>query len=113
VSGPLRYAWAKIPLKRAPDKPDALNFPIQVIRFGSELTLVALAGEVVVDYSLRLKREPVGPGATWVVGYANASFGYIPSNRIFQEGGYEAAGWKLPIEESIVGKVRELQSATK
>jgi hypothetical protein len=28
-----------------------------VIQFGNDLTLIVLAGEVVVDYSLRLKRE--------------------------------------------------------
>src|SRR5207249_4476655 len=30
-------------------------YPVQVIQFGHDLTLVALAGEVVVDYAHRLK----------------------------------------------------------
>ena len=30
---------------------------MQAIRFGKDLTLLALGGEVVVDYALRAKRE--------------------------------------------------------
>ena len=82
--------------------------PVQVIRFGSDVVLVALASEVVVDYSLRLKRELVGGPAVWVAGYTNGYFGYIPSQRIFQEGGYEAGSWKQSIEEPIVSKVLEI-----
>ena len=37
------------------------SYPIQVVQFGSDLTLLGLAGEVVVDYSLRFKRELTGP----------------------------------------------------
>ena len=92
-------------------------FPVQVIRFGDQLTLVALAGETVVDYSLRIKRELAGP-AVWVAGYSNDVFGYLPSRRVLKEGGYEAADaalWgSLPgaftetLEDRIVAKVREL-----
>ena len=32
-----------------------LNYPMQVVRFGNDFTLLALADEVVVDYSLDLK----------------------------------------------------------
>lgn len=91
--------------------------PVQVVRFGEALTLVAIGGEVVVDYSLRLKRELAGP-AVWVAGYSNDVFAYVPSLRVLKEGGYEAGGatvWgSLPgafaesIEERIVGKVHEL-----
>ena len=93
------------------------DYPVQVVRFGSDLTLVALAGEVVVDYSLRLKKELAGP-AVWVAGYSNDVFGYVPSVRVLKEGGYEAGDamfWgSLPgpftdtIEERIVGKARQL-----
>jgi len=63
----------------------------------------------VVDYSLRLKKELAGTGGVWVAGYSNDYSGYIPSTRIQEEGGYEAAtGWARGIEEIIVGKVREL-----
>jgi len=61
---------------------------VQVVQFGNDLTMVALSGEVVVDYSLRLKAELAGP-PVWVAGYSNDVFGYLPSKRVLQEGGYE------------------------
>jgi hypothetical protein len=94
---------------------------VQVVRFGDDLTIVALAGEVVVDYSLRLKSELTGP-PVWVAGYSNDVFGYVPSVRVLREGGYEAGGamryTDLPgpfapsIEERIVNKLHELVNRT-
>lgn len=99
--------------------------PVQVVRFGDELILVALPGETVVDYSLRLKHEltnvdGTGP-AVWVAGYSNDVFAYIPSRRVLLEGGYEAGGamrymttvlqhgpFSPTVEEQIVSKVHEL-----
>jgi hypothetical protein len=64
-------------------------YPVQAVRFGRELTLVAFAGEPVVDYVLRVKRE--FPGEHLVVaGYTYDVMCYIPSKRVLQEGGYEA-----------------------
>jgi hypothetical protein len=71
--------------------PTEIPLPIQVLRFGEDLTLVALGGEVGVDYALRLKKE-LGKERTWVVAYANEVPCYIPSERVLDEGGYEA-GW--------------------
>jgi hypothetical protein len=62
-------------------------YPIQAIRFGNNLTLLALGGEVVVDYALRVKREY--DGNLIVEGYSNDVMSYIPTARILQEGGYE------------------------
>lgn len=59
--------------------------------FGDQLAMVFLAGEVVVDYSLRLKRE-FDPTRLWVSAYCNDVPCYIPSRRILAEGGYEGAG---------------------
>jgi len=90
---------------------------VQVVRLGDDLTMAALAGEVVVDYSLRLKKELPGK-AVWIAGYSNDVFGYIPSVRVLREGGYEAGDamryTELPgpfapsVEERIIGKVHEL-----
>lgn len=67
--------------------------PVQVIRFGNDLVILALPGETVVDYSLRLKKELANHGhATWVAGYSNDVFTYLPSKRVLQEGGYEGGG---------------------
>ena len=67
---------------------DTVLYPIQAWRFGDAFTLLALAGELVVDYSLRFKQQ-YGWERTWVAGYANDVFGYIPSARVLREGGYE------------------------
>lgn len=63
--------------------------PVQVWRFGEDFTLVGLGGEVVVDYSYRLRRELSGQ-RVYIAGYCNDVFGYVPSVRILNEGGYEA-----------------------
>ena len=63
-------------------------YPVQAVRFGNSLTLLALGGEVVVDYDLRAHREYPGE-ALIVAGYSNAVMCYIPSERVLGEGGYE------------------------
>jgi hypothetical protein len=68
---------------------DRMEYPVQIIRFGRTLTIVALGGEVVVDYDLRIRREY--PGEPLIVaGYSNDVMCYIPSARVLREGGYEA-----------------------
>jgi hypothetical protein len=79
-----------------------------------ELTWVFLGGEVVVDYSLRLKRN-LGSSHTWVSAYCNDVMAYIPSLRVLKEGGYEGATamiyygqpspWSANVEERIVETV--------
>lgn len=69
--------------------PTHLDYPIQTWTFGKELAMVNLAGEVVVDYSLRLKKE-LGPDRLWVNAYTNDVPCYIASRRVIREGGYEA-----------------------
>ena len=70
------------PIRRYP-------YPVQAIQFGKDLTFVALGGEVVVDYDLRIKRE-YGSKGIIVAGYSNDVMSYIPSLRVLKEGGYEA-----------------------
>jgi neutral ceramidase len=102
--------------------PTTYTYPVQVIQLGRELTMVALGGEVVVDYSLRLKRELGGSGAVWVAGYSNDVLGYIPTERVLREGGYEGLSasrlgslhpspWAPGLEAQIIGQVHELAQA--
>jgi neutral ceramidase len=89
-------------------------YPVQTWRLGDELVLVALGGEVVVDFALRLKKE-IGAGKTWVAGYTNDVMAYIPSLRVLKEGGYEGreamvyyglpTAWGPRVEELIVDEV--------
>jgi neutral ceramidase len=96
---------------------DRYPYPVQVWQFGTGLTWIILGGEVVVDYSLRFKKQ-YGWDNVWVAGYSNDVFAYIPSLRILKEGGYEGGGAMIPygqpgpfaepIEELISGKVDDL-----
>jgi hypothetical protein len=64
-------------------------YPVQAIRFGKDVAILALGGEVVIDYNLRAKKEY--PKQKLVVaGYSNEVMCYIPSKRVLEEGGYEA-----------------------
>jgi hypothetical protein len=97
--------------------PESYAYGVQVWQFGNSLKFIALSGEVVVDYSLRLKGR-YGWNDTWVAGYSNDVFGYTPSARVLREGGYEAenSGYIAPfspaIEELIVEKVAKLVGRT-
>lgn len=71
--------------------PTEYECPFTVWQFGDDLTLVGLPGEVVVDY-LKLIERAIGPNQLWVVAYANDVFGYLPSARVLEEGGYETRG---------------------
>ena len=92
-------------------------YPLQVWQFGPDVTLIAMAGEVVVDYDLRLKKE-LGGDNVWVAGYSNDVFAYIPSRRVLEEGGYEGGGAMIycvqpgpfapEVEETIIRKAHEL-----
>jgi hypothetical protein len=104
--------------------PTTYPYPIHVVQLGHELKLIALGGEVVVDYSLRFKREFGGAGAVWIAGYSNDVMGYIPSERILKEGGYEGGEamrlssshpgpWASGLEEQIATKVKELERAVR
>ena len=97
--------------------PTTLPYVVQTWNFGDQLAMVFLAGEVVVDYSLRLKQE-FDADRLWINAYANDVPCYIPSRRILKEGGYEAetslwyydrpARLDPAVEDLVVGGVREL-----
>jgi hypothetical protein len=99
--------------------PVSYPYPIQVLHFGADLRLVALGGEAVVDYSLRLKRELAGASPVWVAAYSNDVLGYIPTERVLRERGYEGfsasrlgslhpSPWAPGLEQKIITKVLEL-----
>lgn len=69
--------------------PTDVEYPLAVWKFGEELAMVFLAGEVVVDYSVRLNRE-LDWSRLWITAWSNDMPGYIPSRRVLAEGGYEA-----------------------
>ena len=85
-SGNAKAMLAK--LNRGEKLRDNYEAPVAVWQFGTNLTLVGLSGEVVVDY-VALLEEAIGPLQLWTAGYCNDVFGYFPSARVLKEGGYE------------------------
>lgn len=96
------------------------NYPVQVWQLGG-LAWTALGGEVVVDYSLRLRTESKTP--LWVFGYSNDVMAYIPSERVLKEGRYEGetsmipygrpGPWTPGLEEKIVSTTHALLARTR
>lgn len=92
----------------------------QAWRIGPDFTLLALGGEVVADYALRFKSQ-YGFRNLWVAGYSNDVFAYIPSRRVWQEGGYEGDTSMIPyglparfqssVEDRVVSAVEDLMKA--
>jgi hypothetical protein len=90
-------------------------YPVATWTLGDGPRWVFLGGEVVVDYSLRLKSE-LDKANTWVAGYSNDVMAYIPSERVLQEGKYEGetsmlyyalpSPWAKGLEDKIVGEVK-------
>jgi neutral ceramidase len=95
--------------------PTHYRAPVALWQFGDDLTLVALAGEVVVDYA-HLIEKAIGPLQLWLSGYNNDVFGYFPSARVLEEGGYETRGvihggpgfFSPEAQDVLVGKIKEL-----
>jgi hypothetical protein len=95
----------------------SLSYPVQAVSFGKSLTILALAGEVVIDYTIRAQRE-FGKANLVVLGYSNDVPCYIPSLRILREGGYEAndsmiyygqpGPFSEDVEETIFAAVRRV-----
>lgn len=92
-------------------------YPVQAIRLNRDLVLLALGGEVVVDYDLRAKKEFASMGKLIVAGYSNDVMCYIPSRRVLEEGGYEAVDSMIyygkpgpfapDVEERIFATIRQ------
>jgi hypothetical protein len=107
-----RRAAAMLDLYKEGREPRKLQYPVQVIRFDKGFTLVALGGEVVIDYSLWVQRTFTGE-RLMVAGYSNEVACYIPSARVLREGGYEAVdsmiyyGQPGPFTEEVEPRIQE------
>ncbi len=114
----IRGRWARRMLKKLEDGGSfetTYPYPIMVWKLGNQLW-ISLASEVVVDYSLMFKSK-YGP-KTWVSAYSNDMMAYIPSRRVYDEGGYEgshlfeyglpAERWSADVEARIVAGVEQL-----
>jgi neutral ceramidase len=95
----------------------AYPYPVHAWRLGKDTLVIGMGAETVVDYALAFKAE-FGPDA-WVCGYADDMIAYIPSRRVWLEGGYEggpnlfeygrpALRWAGDIETRITRTVTKL-----
>ncbi|MCD2422473.1 hypothetical protein LQ567_06840 [Niabella pedocola] len=108
-------------LERGEAIPAVVDYPFQVWNFDNKMAMVNLAGEVVVDYSIRLK-DRYGAERLWVNAYANDVPSYIASRRVIGEGGYEPESsmywYNKPspfvpeVEDMIVNAVGEAMPAS-
>jgi hypothetical protein len=118
----IRGRWARRLLARqkAGEKfSQSVPYTVQVWRLGDQLW-ISLAGEVVVDYALRFKRDY--GDQTWATAYAHDLLAYIPSRRVWDEGGYEggslyeyglpAERWAGDVEDRIARAVESLVQQT-
>lgn len=86
------------------------SYPVQAMRIGNKLTLLSLSGETVVDYSLNAKKK-YPKEQLFVAGYCNQVVCYIPTEKILEEGGYEAVsnmmyyGMPGPFSKNVEKKV--------
>jgi hypothetical protein len=117
---PIRARWAARMLdnlERGEKFPASYPYPVHAWRLGTEMLVIGMGAETVVDYALRFKKE-LGPG-TWVCGYADDMIAYIPSRRVWEEGGYEGGSnlyeygrpafrWAGDIEDRIAATVHKL-----
>jgi len=82
---------AKVMLEHIKDKgklQSHVDYPVTCWKFDDDLAIVFLAGEVAVDYSVRLKNA-LDWRRLWINGWSNDVPSYIPSKRLLREGGYE------------------------
>ena len=124
-SNEIKVRWATRLLKKldaGATFESAYPYPIHAWRLGDEMLLIGMGAETVVDYALRFKAE-YGSG-TWVCGYADDMISYIPSRRVWDEGGYEggfnlyeygrpAFRWEGSIEDRIAESVHKLVEQVK
>ena len=74
-------------LRRGIDGHTELAMPIQALRVGPAV-LVAIPGELFVELGLGIKQSRKDL-QVFVAGYANGSWGYLPTSDAFGQGGYE------------------------
>ncbi len=121
----IKGRWARRLLKKhaaGHQFESAYPYPIHAWQLGKETLFIGMGAETVVDYALKFKDE-FGE-STWVMGYADDMISYIPSKRVWLEGGYEggsnlyeygrpAMRWGPDTEDLITSTVHKLVKQVK
>lgn len=100
--------YAMLPYKRETISNGRIRLPLQVIVVGP-YWFIGLPGEPVLEYALQIEKMIPAGARAFVLGYAAADAGYIPVERMFAEGGYEAGCAYLPnCEGKILDRIRNM-----
>jgi neutral ceramidase len=85
LSRPQIYAREALELAKLPD---TVSIPMQAFRIGA-LAIAAIPNEVFAETGLALKKDSPFPGGTFTIELANGYYGYLPTARQHEWGGYE------------------------
>ena len=116
------YALTQIDLwNRRGVLPETYPAPVHAWTFQDQLTWVFLGGEVVLDYQMRLEKD-IPSKNVWVSSYCDDVFGYVASERMRAEGGYEVdesmiyynlpGRWQTGTENLLVRRVQEIRQGS-
>jgi hypothetical protein len=119
-TSPVRRRWAErllVKLDAGEKFAATYPYPLHAWRLGRDTLVLGMGAETVVDYALRFKAE--FGSAIWVCGYTDDMIAYIPSRRVWAEGGYEggpnlfeygrpALRWAGDIEDRVTGAMHKL-----
>jgi hypothetical protein len=121
-NGELALQWKTIELPVRSIAGDLEAKPLET-RIGAarigNAALVFLPGEPFVEIALAIREASPWP-STMVVGYSEDYIGYIPTDRAFENGGYEvrpgrwsrvARGSETIVTQAAIGLLRKLQDA--
>ncbi|MCC5932400.1 MAG: neutral/alkaline non-lysosomal ceramidase N-terminal domain-containing protein [Cyclobacteriaceae bacterium] len=102
-------------LQQGKQPPTEYVYPIQLWALGEQL-IFSLGGEVLVEYALQIK-QIFGRGV-FVMAYSNDVMGYIPTEKVLKEGGYEGDSsqkvyglpsvWKSGLQAQILNATTNL-----
>ncbi|MGI8486652.1 MAG: neutral/alkaline non-lysosomal ceramidase N-terminal domain-containing protein [Thermomicrobiales bacterium] len=82
--------WSRALLAHPEWRTPSIPLHLQRLDIADGLSLLAMDGEIVVEYGLRVRKN--SGDAVLPMGYANGMTGYVPTARQISEGGYEAGG---------------------
>lgn len=117
----IQFEYAPLPVTPpsggGPAAPQEYRWPMQSWRFGEQLLVLFLGGEVEAAYSLRLRRE-LNLANLMVCSFANDTASYLPGRQTLERFPAEvqarlswhgrAGAWPPALEDAAVGQVKSL-----
>ncbi len=83
--------WAKRSLETYSEvpPPSDVNIELQTVSIGKQARLMGIPGEPVAELGPQLRSTSTDFSETFVLGYTNGLLGYLPTDAMIKEGGYE------------------------